>query len=204
MTGLVTSTRTIAGRCDVEDEDLVQAARAGDDYAGPFLVSRYAPMLLGHARAHAGDLGDVAVDEICELAVEKAIKRIALFDPAKGDFAAWARSMVRFAALDYRRSNDRLTSLEGLDTPESSPPIRQPLPAEVSEALAEAVAQLSAPDQVILALRDVEQLPSQAVAMLLGVEDAAVRQRYSRARKRLAAIAHADPRLTTFVKGGTT
>ncbi len=186
----------------MDDEDLIQAAREGKEHAGPFLVSLYAPMLLGYARGLASDLGDSACEQICELAVERAVRRIDLYDRIKGDFAGWARSMLRYAALDYRRYNARLQSIDGLDLAEPETLPSREFPDGVTAALAEVVGQLSEADQAILALREIEQLPSQTVAALLGISDAAVRQRYSRARQRLVRIAQNDQRLTSFLRGG--
>jgi RNA polymerase sigma factor (sigma-70 family) len=186
----------------VDDDNLIQAAREGKEHAGPFLVSLYAPMLLGYTRGIAADLGDSACEQICEWAVERAVRKIDLYDPCKGDFAAWARSMVRYATLDYRRDTARLDTIDDLNLPEPAPEPTRDIPAEVSAALVEAVGRLSEPDQAILALREIEQLPSQTVAALLGISDAAVRQRHSRARQRLARIAQKDLRLTSFLEGG--
>jgi RNA polymerase sigma factor (sigma-70 family) len=186
----------------VDDEDLIQAAREGKEYAGAFLVSLYAPMLLGYARGFAPDLGDSGCEQICEWAVERAVRKIDRYDPAKGDFAGWVRSMLRYAALDYRRDNARLQGDGNLDIAEPDPQPSRETTADVSAALADAVGQLSEPDQAILALREIEQLPSQTVAALLGISDAAVRQRSSRARQRLAKIAQSDKRLTSFLTGG--
>jgi len=187
----------------MDDEDLIQAARDGREYAGPFLVSLYAPMLLGYARGLASDLGDVACEEICVWAVERAIRKIDLYDPEKGDFASWARSMVRYAALDYRRDSARLRSMDGLDLAEPDATPRPDIPDHVGVALAEAVRTLNEADQTILALREIEQLPAQTVATLLGISSDAVRQRHFRARRRLARVAQDDPRLTAFLGGGT-
>ncbi len=186
----------------MDDEELIRAAREGKEHAGPFLVSLYAPMLLGYARGLASDLGDSACEQICEWAVERAVRKIDLYDPRKGDFAGWARSMLRYAALDYRRDNARLQSIDDLDLAEPETQSSREIPDDVTAALAEAVGQLSEPDQAILALREIEQLPSQTVAALLGISDAAVRQRYSRARQRLIRIAQHDQRLTSFLRGG--
>ncbi len=186
----------------MDDEDLIQAALEGKEHAGPFLVSLYAPMLLGYARGLASDLGDSGCEQICEWAVERAVRKIDLYDPTKGDFAGWARSMLRYAALDYRRDNARLQSIDSLDVAEPETQSSREIPEDVTAALTEIVGLLSEPDQAILALREIEQLPSQTVATLLGISDAAVRQRYSRARQRLVRIAQNDQRLTSFLGGG--
>lgn len=198
----VTSAQIKAGRSRVDDADLIQAAREGKEYASSFLVSLYAPMLLGYARAVASDLGDSGCEQICERAVERAVRKIDLYDPAKGDFAGWTRSMLRYAALDYRRDNARLQRIDSLDVAKPETQSRREIPEEIIVALAEVVRHLSEPDQAILALREIEQLPSQTIAALLGISDAAVRQRYSRARQRLVRIAQGDQRLTSFVGGG--
>jgi len=187
----------------MDDEELIRAAREGREYAAAFLVSLYAPMLLGHARAVAGDLGDAACEDICAWAVERAVRKIHLYNPARGDFTAWARSMLPFGARDYRRDNARLATLDdNVDVPdEPTEPLRE-LHEDVRTALREAVGKLSAVDQTMLALREIEQLPSKAVATLLSISDDAVRQRHSRARQRLGRIARDDPRLIAFLEGG--
>ena len=40
----------------MSDDDLIQAAREGRDYAGPFLVSMFGPSLLGFCKAMASVL----------------------------------------------------------------------------------------------------------------------------------------------------
>ena len=186
----------------MDDENLIQAARDGKEYAGPFLVSLYAPMLLGYAHSIAADLGDSACEQICEWAVERAVRKIDLFDPDKGTFVAWARSMVRYAALDYRRYNAHLDRIDDPDLPEPATVPTYDTHEKVREALRDVVRQLNEPDQAILALRDLEQLSPQAVAVLLGISAAAVRQRHLRARRRLSDLARKDPRLTSFMEGG--
>lgn len=188
----------------MDDEELVRAAQAGEAYAGPFLVSLYAPMLLGHARRFASDLGDDACEQIAECAVERALRRIRLFDPSRGSFLAWARSMVRYTALDYRRDHERLDHLEEVDPVDQTVPPARQVPDNVREALTTAVRQLKDTDQAILGLLEIEALPVAAVADLLGISNDAVRQRHLRARRRLAAVAESDPILRSFVEGAST
>lgn len=185
------------------DDELIRAARAGESHAGPFLVSLHAPKLLGHARNVAGDLGDAACEQIAECAVERALRKIHLFDPARGSFEAWARSMIRYTALDYRRDSGRLGRLEDLEPGVQHAEPRRPLTDGARQALTEAVRTLSKADQVILALLDAEGLPTQVAAAHLGISHDAVRQRHSRARRRLAAVARDDVRLLNFLERGS-
>lgn len=165
------------------EADLLDKARRGDATAAPFLISCYGERLLGYAHDHAPDLSDADRERIVEMAVEAGVRSIGRFDPTLGTLYSWFRGQVRFQTLGWRRSQ----------------PIVGPLPADVAAvatdeptapsertiALARAVGRLSHDDQIVLALRSVERLDFAAVAHRLGIEEAAARQRHSRARKRL-------------------
>jgi RNA polymerase sigma factor (sigma-70 family) len=186
----------------VDEEELIQAAKDGRAHAGPFLVSLYAPALLGHVRAFAHDLGDTACEDICENAVERAVRKIDLFDPSRGSFASWTRSMVRYAAADYRRDHERLQEFD--EGTRMAPAVAEPraeITPDVHAALTDAVRSLRPADQAILALRDAEGLSVAAVASRLGITEDAVRQRHLRARRRLGTAGKDDPRLATYAKG---
>ena len=182
----------------MDDDDLIRAAKAGEEYAGPFLVSLHAPTLLGYARDVAGDLGDTACEDIAVSAVRRAVHYIDRYDPNKGSFIAWARSQVRFAALDYRRDNARLTELDH-NVAEVQQVATREIPEDVRAALTAAVRRLSRQDQAILALCEVEGLTSQAAGLRLGISAEAARQRLSRARRRLASQAREDVTLNDFM-----
>lgn len=185
----------------MDDEELIRAVRNGHDYAGPFLVSLYAPKILGQVRNVAGDLGDSACELICENAVERAIRAIDKFDPSRGSFISWVRAMVRFAASDYRRADERTRPLGDLDIFQAPPENFREISDDVRMALTTAVRTLSDGDQAILALIDVEGLSASTAAMHLGITHAAARQRHSRARRRLAAAASSNSVLIAFVEG---
>jgi DNA-directed RNA polymerase specialized sigma24 family protein len=91
----------------VSDDDLIQAAREGRDYAGPFLVSMFGPRLLGYCKSIASDLSDTDCERVVELAIEKAVRKIDAFDPTRGKFEAWLRTFVLHATQDWRRGNHR-------------------------------------------------------------------------------------------------
>jgi RNA polymerase sigma factor (sigma-70 family) len=154
--------------------------------------------LLGYARDIASDLGDTACEDIAVSAVRRAVHFIDRYDPAKGTFPAWARSQVRFAAMDYRRDNARLTELDH-DIAEAPTELSRDIPQDIRAALQAAVRRLRGADQVILALCEVEGLSSQAASLRLGISADAARQRLSRARRRLAAEAQEDAILKNFV-----
>jgi RNA polymerase sigma-70 factor (ECF subfamily) len=170
----------------VEDE-LLRAAREGDESVAAFIVSMYAPRLLGYAHTLTSDLSDVDREMICERAVELACRKIDEFDPEKGTFVGWLRGFVRYGVLNWRRSTGSMAdkSVEDIDPP--LPPDTSDTTASNSRvaALAAAVRELSHDDQLLIALRYQEQLPTQDIALRLGVADATVRQRLTRLRAHL-------------------
>jgi RNA polymerase sigma factor (sigma-70 family) len=181
---------------DLEAE-LVGLAKRGDPSAAPFLVSLCGERLLGYARAHAPDLSDTDRERIVELAIEAGVRAIERFDPARGSLLGWFRGQVRFKTLAWRRSAAPTVelddSLSAPDTPEVS------VETGVIEALGRAIRHLGPDDQEILALRDAEQLEYREIANRLEINEDAVRQRHSRARKRLQTAASAESDLRRYL-----
>lgn len=197
----------------MSDDDLIQAAREGRDYAGPFLVSMFGPALLGYCKSIASDLSDTDCERVVELAIEKAVRKIDAFDPTRGKFEAWLRTFVLHATQDWRRGSQRLLSLDAengsgrslADTIASDPVIDQAggngrlEPA--SQALRDLIPKLNLPDQVIIGLRDIESRSTKEVAALLDISQTACRQRHHRARRRLKQLLEADPRVAAIISG---
>jgi RNA polymerase sigma factor (sigma-70 family) len=179
-------------------DDLIADARAGKPHAAPFLISLHGPALAGYLRAIAPDLSDTDRELIGERAVELAVRRIDRYEPAQGTFAAWLRSFARYEVLNWRRSTANMDSIDGVDMP--SPELSRQVepPSVVVAAITEALQTLRPADQVVIALHDIEQLPSREAAARLGISDMAYRQRYVRARRRLADVAGRDPRLSGY------
>lgn len=97
----------------MDDDELIQAARDNQPWAAPFLVSLYGPRLAGYCHSIAGDLGDTDRCLVIATAIERAVRRIDAYDPARGSLLAWLRPFVRHASQDWRRSNARLTEIDG-------------------------------------------------------------------------------------------
>lgn len=180
---------------DVDDDldaELLEKARRGDSSAAPFLVSCYGERLLGYARAHAPDLSDADRERIVELAIEAGVRAIGRFDPARGTLRSWFRTQVRYKTLAWRRATPPTSQLGG-DCEE--PPTDASAEPEGVDALRGAIARLSRDDQIILALRSSESLDHCEIALRLGINEAAARQRYSRALKRLGREVRRDGKL---------
>lgn len=178
------------------DEELAARAAAGDESAFEELVHRY------HARAYRlayrvtggdGDAQDAVQDAFLQV-----FRKMSSFR-GEARFSTWLFRIVANAALMQRRSRSRRPgeSLEGYlprfdgDGRHASPPSELLAPAHVEERLdrrmlaekaLEGVDRLPEPYRLAFVLRDLEEMPTAEVAQVLGLEQAAVRQRVHRAR----------------------
>lgn len=195
------------------DRELVESARDGRAGAGPFLVSRYAPRLLGYCHSITPDFGDVDRELIVGLAIENALRKIDTYDPNRSPFEIWLRTFVKYAAMEWRRTNARTFTVdptlqggplthEAATTHDPNEPTSDRL-APLIDALYDALPRLLVPDQVIVALRDLEGRPFKDVAARLGITEAAARQRHVRAMARLKTLLEADGRTATLTGEGT-
>jgi RNA polymerase sigma-70 factor (ECF subfamily) len=185
------------------DKELIAAARDGQEYAGAFLVSLHGPGLAAYCRSIAPELSDTDREHIICNAIERAVRRIETFDESRGSFKTWLRPFVLHATQDWRRDHAQLVELDpdrdsstesnGLDNSEDGR--LQP----VIEALRDLLPTLRPTDQVIIALRDLENRSVENCADLLGITPDACRQRHHRARQRLKRLLADDPRVTLLM-----
>ena len=183
---------------DKLEAELLDKALRGDPSAAPFLVSCYGERLLGFARAHAPDLSDADREQIVEMAIEAGVRAIGKFDPAKGTLRSWFRTQIRYKTLAWRRAMPPTGLID--EEPEQPPPT-VPADTETTEALRRAIVRLSRDDQIVLALRNSEGLDYCDIAQRLGIDNAAARQRHSRALKRLRGEARGESRLRHLLDG---
>lgn len=184
---------------------LVEQLKAGDDTAGPLLVSIVGPMLMGHVDDIASDLPQVDREAAVEKAIETAIRRIDRYDSAKGTFPAWVRAFVKHAVADWRRghpvgapaafSAENETASQPGDDPAELDDQGKPY----SAALAALVLTATGPEQLLIRLRFEEGLTHAQIAARLGVSEVACRKRLERLLGELRARAAADTDLSRFV-----
>jgi len=185
----------------VDLHQLIDQLRKGEKSAGPILVSVVGPMFAGYVNAIASDLPLPDRERAIETAIERAVDKIDHYDEMRGSFPAWTRTFVRHAVADERRR-----SLEGApevvleDLPQPSIFDSSSRSEDELAALSEALDSISPTDQLILRLRFVEQLSHAEIAGVLGVSEAASRQRTARAIARLRVAAEAAPELATYMK----
>ncbi len=172
---------------ELPDQNLLNRFAEGcDDAAFRLLVERHLPMVHGVARrvtANEDLARDVAQNVFMRLA-----QRAALI-PQNVPLSAWLHRVTQHLAIDLVRSEERRKKRE-LAT--SNPAAMNPSPSPDWSALAPLVDSLvnvlPAADREVLLLRYYRDEPHAAVARQLGVSEAVVRKRASRALERLRAL----------------
>ena len=131
--------------------------------------------------------GDRAVAE--DLTAEtfaRALERWHRYDPSRGGARTWLCQVARSAALDHFRAEDRRRRREGryavAELRESAEPV---FGEGLSPTLERALAQLSAAEREVVALRIVLELDGEGAARVLGISTTACSTRLSRALAKL-------------------
>jgi RNA polymerase sigma factor (sigma-70 family) len=187
-------------------EVLVEAARRGDRWAGPALVTLITPMLATYAGELGPDLTTYERETAIETAVLRSVERLDRFDPERGTFPSWVRGFLRYAVSDVRRKKQGVSEQLVADIPIGSVEDRESdVEVENSPAslLGWELLRLSVTDQVIIALRDFEQLSYESCAERIGggVTAGACRVRHLRALRRLERLLQDNPVYQQLVQG---
>ncbi|WP_373304095.1 RNA polymerase sigma factor [Streptomyces subrutilus] len=159
-------------------------AAEGDEEAFEALVHRYGPRLLRLATRLLGNGGEA--EDAVQDAFVSAWRKLPEFRGEAG-FGTWIHRIVTNRCLNVLRAR---TSVADLDTvPEPAAPDHAVSPARAAEshataeALAAAMAGLSSEQRVCWVLREVEGVPYETIADLVGISQEAVRARVFRARR---------------------
>lgn len=181
-----------AGTLRTLDRSVVEQVRARSPRALNVFFEHYFERVYAYAVRLLRDT-ELAADVVQEafLRMHKAIETL---DPER-DPSAWVFTIVTNTARDHWRSRAhraarRSVDLEDAwdvvaDDPESDPE-RGVQRREQRERLDAAMRRLSAADREVLLLREFEGMSNGEIASLLQLSAEAVRQRYSRAVRRLA------------------
>jgi RNA polymerase sigma-70 factor (ECF subfamily) len=131
---------------------------------------------LTHDRALAEDL---AADTF-----EKALRLWKRFDPARASARTWLCQIARTTALDWFRADERRRRREERAAPNEA--VHEGgLSPGLSPELEAALAQLTAGEREVIALRILLDLDGEEAARVLGISPTAVSTRLSRALKKL-------------------
>jgi RNA polymerase sigma-70 factor (ECF subfamily) len=116
---------------------------------------------------------------------ERALRAWRRYDPRRGEPMAWLCRIARSVALDHFRADERRRTrerryAEGMRDAEQAPFVEG-----MSPELERALAELSASDREVIALRVVLDLDAAVAASLLGISATACTTRLNRALQRL-------------------
>jgi len=130
-------------------------------------------------------------DDLTGATFEKALRSWRRYDPTRAEPVAWLCAIARSTALDHFRTEKRRKRREeryAADQPESTHTHLLGLSPELEAAMAE----LTAADREVLALRVVLELDAEAAARVLGVSRSACSMRLARALTKLEERMAAD------------
>jgi RNA polymerase sigma-70 factor (ECF subfamily) len=130
-------------------------------------------------------------DDLTGATFERALRSWRRYDPARAEPVAWLCAIARSTALDHFRAEKRRKRREeryAADQPDSAHTHLLGLSPELEAAMAE----LTAGDREVLALRVVLELDAEAAARVLGVSRSACSMRLARALTKLEERMAAD------------
>jgi RNA polymerase sigma-70 factor (ECF subfamily) len=183
------------------DEELLQAARGGDEHAIEVLLARYEQKVFRFGLRMCGNEEDAR--DVLQETLLAAFRGMRHFR-GEARLSTWLYQVARsFCTKARRRPMDapaRHEPLEsptarGLPVPESGPDERAHA-REMARVIQEALLALPEPQREVVILRDVEGLTAEEAAQVVGIAVPALKSRLHRARfglqERIAALLGAD------------
>ena len=176
-----------APRSDAEHEALVRAARLGEGNALDRWLEAEHHSVWKLCLGFSADPS--AADDLAQDAMLHLSQKLDDWDE-KRPWASWRRRIVLNLCRDRWRQNEVRRRAEG-DVGEERAALTAPDPAdevqraEVRAALVESLAQLPPREREVFVLKDLEQLPTREVAILLAIAESSVRSLLALARRRL-------------------
>ncbi|MEL6196080.1 MAG: sigma-70 family RNA polymerase sigma factor [Myxococcota bacterium] len=173
---------------------LALRAQRGELSAFEALYRDVAPLIARYVRRRVADASDA--EDVIGTTLTKLIEGLGRFDPREGSFEAWALRIARNAAIDHwRRSRPTLPCVE--DEPISTnTPLDVAIAKQAAQQVREVLTELPNATREILELRMVEGLAYHDIAALQDTTSQVVRQRLSRALKRIKEKLHAEEHTT--------
>lgn len=184
-----TRDRLATERTELTDEELVGAARGGDDHAFETLVRRHKRRVFSTASRFARD--DHQLDDLAQEIFIRVFRKLAQFRH-ESPFEHWLARITVSACYDFLRKERRIRTQVALHTVEydlrDGSVERANSAGRARELVAWAMDQLTAEEQLILTLCELEERPMKEVAELTGWSESNVKVRAFRARNSLREI----------------
>jgi RNA polymerase sigma factor (sigma-70 family) len=139
-----------------------------------------------------GDRG--LAEDLTSASFERALQRWSRFDPRRGSARTWLCQLARGTTLDHFRAEQRRRRREEAYAAETRDVGESVYGDGLSPGLEAALAELSAGEREVVALRVVLELDGDEAARVLGISPTACSTRLSRALGKLAERMDADVR----------
>jgi len=176
------------------DEQLVEAALAGDDQAYAELAGRHKSRVFGVAARFARDAAEL--EDICQDVFVQAYFKLRQFR-RDSPFEHWLMRITTYKCYDYlrkRRRDPGGISTDALLESGYEPSAPEPAaPHPDLERLHAALAQLSPKERLVITLLELEERSVQEIADLTGWSPANVKVRAFRARAALRKLMEKTP-----------
>ena len=181
---------------DPSDQELLVRVGRGDPAAARALFDRHAPALLAFAGRLLGSRAEA--EEVVQEAFVKLVRQGDRLD-TRGGLSAWLFAVAANGARDRLRharvAGAAARDLAAVPTPPAAPALDALIEGERARALTAALARLSPEQREALVLARFHELPYVEIARLLGISEAAVKNRILRAMTALRALMSApEPR----------
>jgi RNA polymerase sigma-70 factor (ECF subfamily) len=202
---------------DIDTEQLLDRASGGDSAARQQLLARHRDRLckmvavrLDRRLAARVDPSDVVQEALLEAAGKLSgylrerplpfypwLRRLAwehLVKMHQRHVTAGKRSTRREEQVIPALSDESVVQLARRLVAPGTSPSNQLLREELRARIQAALARLAESDREVLVMRYLEQLPMNDIAAVLGISEAAVKMRHTRALQRLCTVLGSDPR----------
>jgi RNA polymerase sigma-70 factor (ECF subfamily) len=165
---------------------LLDAARRGDGGAFRLLYRELFPPVHGYLAVRLGGREDV--EDLTSQVFHRLLERLGRFDRRRGSVLAWVLTMTHHAMVDHVRRTRPAAATGVIDrTPAEDDPLERLIRRERDGALRGVVAGLESGIRRMFELRYGMDMSYREIAGLLGIREEAVKQRFSRAHRRLRA-----------------
>jgi len=164
----------------------VKCARDGDQRAMARLYDELHPAIadyLGRRLARPED-----AEDLVSTVFHRFLRNLERFDPRKGSAVGWVMTLARHALIDHLRRGRDTVRVDDLADQLAGPvpdPLEGLIRTDEADRVRAALAELPAVAREIVSLHYGGQLRLRDVGDLLGLSEAAVKQRLSRARREL-------------------
>jgi len=173
---------------ETSDNELVQQVRGGDDDAFRLLVERHSRGIYRAAYRITGNAADA--DDVVQETFLRSYRALGRFD-ARASFTTWLHRIAINCSLDLidsrKRRDQRINDGEDLTliVSRDASPDRIVLGAEMQQAIAKAMAELTGNERTAFVLRHFEGMPLEEIGQILGTRLNATKNTVFRAVKKL-------------------